>query len=69
MNFTDALGVLEDYDSEGFHNVIENMFDMVLEDTMMFLPHPLTQLEPNLFLKVYAPLYDRVSIPVYVDII
>ena len=50
----DALGVLEDYDSEGFHNVIVNIVDMVLEGAMMFLPHDLTQLKPNIFLKVDA---------------
>ena len=46
----DALVVLEDVDSEGFHNIIVNIIDMVLEEYPMFLPHALSQLEPNIYI-------------------
>ena len=51
MHLIDALGVLENSNSEEFHNIIVNIFDLILEYTSVFLPHALTQLEPNLFLK------------------
>ena len=57
MNLTDVLSVLESYDSEGFHNIIVNIFDVILEDATMFLPHNLPQIEPNIFLRVDAPIY------------
>ena len=60
----DALGVLENSDSKGFHNIIVNIFDMILEDAPMFLPRDLPQLEPNIFFKLYAPFRDWVSKPV-----
>ena len=63
MHITDALGILENYDSEGFHNIIVNIFDMVLEYAPMFLPHALPQLKPNLFLKVNAPVHYQLIIP------
>ena len=51
MHITDALGILENYDSEGFHNIIVNIHYMVLEDAPTFLPHALPQLKQNLFIK------------------
>ena len=63
MNLMDALGIIEDAESKGFHNVIVNIFDMVLEDAPMFLSQYLTQLEPNLFLEFKAPIFNQVHIP------
>ena len=63
----DMLGLLEKSKSKGLHNIIVNIYDKVLEDALMFLPHALPQLEPNIFIKVYAPFHSRVSIPVYAN--
>ena len=63
------LGTLEDSDSEGFHNVIVNIFYMVLEDAPMYLPHALTQLEPNLFNIVEATVLTQVKKPLHVSTI
>ena len=41
MHLTDALGVLDNADYERFHNVILNIFDVVLEDAPMPFPHDL----------------------------
>ena len=67
MHITEVLGILEDADSEGFQNFIVSIFDMVLEDALMFLPHALPQLEPNIFLKFDAPVRAQVSTPVCVS--
>ena len=60
-----ALSILEDAKYKGFQNVIVNILDMVLEDTLTFFPHALPQVEPNLFIKSNEPLHARVSIPIY----
>ena len=67
MHLTDALSILENSDSEGFHHIIMNIFDMILEYTPMFLPHALPQLEPNLLLKFDALIHSQISIPVSVN--
>ena len=46
MHLTYALVVAENFDFEGFHNVIANILHVVLVDNMMLPPHALTQLEP-----------------------
>ena len=50
----DALGVQENSDSERFHNIIVNLFDVILEYTPMFIPHAIPHIKPNTFLKLYA---------------
>ena len=59
----DTLGVLEDDDSEGFQNFIVNIFDMVLEYAPMFLPHAITQLEPNIFIEIKVPIHNHIHPP------
>ena len=41
-----ALGVVEDFNFEEFHNIIANILHMVLVDASVFSPHALSQLEP-----------------------
>ena len=41
-----TLGVAENFDFEGFHNVIADMVHVVLVDTMMLPPHAPPKLEP-----------------------
>ena len=60
LYLTDTHGVLEDANLEGFHNGIMNIFDMVLEDAPIFPLHALSQLEPNIFLEVEAPVRAQV---------
>ena len=64
MHLRDALGVLENYNYEGFQNIIVNIFDVILEYTPMFLPRALPQLETNIFFKVDALIRAQVSISV-----
>ena len=59
----DVLGVLENSDSEGFHNIVVNIFDVILEDAPIYPPHALLELEPNIFLKVKAYVHTQVHIP------
>ena len=54
---------MEDSDSEWFHNVIVNIFDIVLEESTTFLSNAINQLEPNIFLKVKAYVHTQVHIP------
>ena len=58
-----VLGILEDSDSEGFQNVTVNIFDIVLEEALMFLPNSLPQLKANLFLKVESLVCTQLHIP------
>ena len=59
----DVLSVLENSESERIHNVIVGVFDVVLEVLPVFPPHDIYQLEPQLLIKVVAPLRsaDRIS--------
>ena len=52
MHLTDALSVVENADSEWFHNVILNIFDVYLVDAPMPLLYDLIQLKSHLFPKV-----------------
>ena len=52
MHILHALGVAEDFNFEGFHNIIANILHMVLVDASVFSPHALSQIEPQLPLKV-----------------
>ena len=62
----DALGVLGYSDSEGLYNIIVDIFDVVLEDPPMFLPHALPQLKLNILLKVDGIIHSQVIIPVQI---
>ena len=46
MNLTHVLGVAEDFDFEGFHNIIANILHVVLVETPILRPHEIIQLEP-----------------------
>ena len=63
MHIEDVLSVLENSDFEGFHNVIVNIFDVVLVDAMMPLLHSLPQLKLNLIPKVYASIVSQLHNP------
>ena len=45
MHLTYALGISENFDFEGFHNIILNILHMVLVDTPMLPPHEIPQLK------------------------
>ena len=62
MHLTDVLCVLDNYDPERFHNVIANIFDVVLVGAMMLPPHALPQLEQNMFIKFVAPNRSQIHI-------
>ena len=60
MHIMDVLSVMEYYNPEMLHNIIANIFYMVLQGALMLPPHNLTQLEPQLFIKVAAPIWSQV---------
>ena len=62
MHILDAFIVTDNYDSEGFHNIIVNLFDVILKFATMLPPHALSQLEPNILLVVDALVQSNVVI-------
>ena len=58
------LGVADNSDTEGFYNIIANIFQVVLVEAPVITPHALPQLEPKLLLEVDKFIKSQVSIPV-----
>ena len=54
MHLLNTLSVVENSDTKWLHNVITNIFEVVLKDALVLPPHNLSQIEPNIFLKVDA---------------
>ena len=52
MHLPKALDVSEDPETEGFHNIIANILQVVLLDALVLPPHAFPQLEPKLPLEV-----------------
>ena len=46
MHLTHTLGLAEDFEFKGFHNIIKNILHVVLVDTLILPPHALPQIEP-----------------------
>ena len=57
---------MENFGSKGFHNIIVNVFDVILEYTQALLTHALYQLEPKPLLEVDVLVHDQGSITVNV---
>ena len=55
-----ALGVAENFDFEGFHNIIANIFHVVLVDTPIIPRHSPTQIEPEIFIEVYTLIHHDI---------
>ena len=51
---------------EGFHNIITNVFEVVLQYFMIIPPYALSQLESKLLIKVDALVHYQVGIPVII---
>ena len=64
MHLPNALGVVENYDTKGFNNIISNVFQVVMLDAPVIPPHSFPQLEPKLLLEVDAFIKSQVDIPV-----
>ena len=64
MHIPNALSVAEDSETEGFHNIIVNILQVVLVDDLVLPPHAFPQLELKLPLKVYAFINSQVIVPV-----
>ena len=69
MHILYALNVMENFDSEGFCNIIMNIFDVILEYTPVILPHALYQIELKLLIKFDALIHAQLRIPVSVNAI
>ena len=54
MHILNTISVAENYDTDWFHNIIANIFQVVLVDAPVIPPHRLSQLEPKLLLEVNA---------------
>ena len=52
MYLLNALVIVNNSDTEWFHNIISNIFQVVLVDALLLHPHAFLQLEPKLLLKV-----------------
>ena len=52
MHLTYEIGIEENFDFEGFHNIIANILHVILVDTPMIPTHEMHQLEPSLPLEV-----------------
>ena len=55
---------MKNYDSEGFNNIIVNVFNLIMEYTLMLFPHAISQLKPKLLLELNVLVHTQVSIPV-----
>ena len=64
MHLTDAQIVLEYANPKGFHNVILNLFHVILKVGMVILTHALPKLEPGLLLKVIADFRSTDRVPI-----
>ena len=64
MHLYNALDVAENSDTEWFHNIIVNVFQVVLLEASVIPPHALTQLEPNFLLETNTFIKSQVGIPV-----
>ena len=64
MHIHNALGVVDNYDTKWFQNIIVNVFRVVLVDALVIPPHALCQLEPNILLEVDAFIKPQVGTPV-----
>ena len=67
MHLMDELSLLENDDSEGIHNIIVDILDMIMDIWPVFPPHALCQLEPQLLQKVGAPLQSADGVSWSVD--
>ena len=54
MHLLKAFSIAENSNSEGFHNIIVNVFDVILEYALILPLYALSQLKPNLLIKVDA---------------
>ena len=52
MHLSHALGVAENFDFEGPHNIIANILHVVLVEAPVLSPHAFTQLKPQPPLEV-----------------
>ena len=66
MHLLNAFSVTENYDTEGFHNIIANVFEVVLEYATVLPTHALYQLKPNILLGVDIIVQYQVGILVVV---
>ena len=64
MNPLNVFNATENYDLEGFHNIIVNVFKVILEYAPMLPPHTLFQLQPKILLKVDELVQPQVGITV-----
>ena len=64
MHIYNVLGVVENFDSEGLHNIIVDILYVVLVDTPVLSPPAFTQLEPWLPLKVDTIIPSKVCMSV-----
>ena len=60
MHLSNAIGVADNFDAEGLHNITTNVLQMVLVDALVLSPHAFSQLEPYLPLEVDALIHSEV---------
>ena len=62
MHILNALSVMDSCEMEWFHNIIANVFGMILVYTSMYLPHALSQIKPKILIEVNALVQYQVGI-------
>ena len=58
MHIKDVLRVMENAYPEGIHNIIVHIFDVVLKDRPVLPPYTLSQLKPQILIKVGATIHS-----------
>ena len=64
MHLSNNLGVADNFDAEGLHNIIANVFHVVLLDATVLSPHTFTQIKPYLPLKFDTLIHSKVRMSI-----
>ena len=64
MYLSNALGVADNFDFEGLHNIIANIIQVVLVYAPVLSPHKFTKLKPYLPLEVDSIIHSKVRMSV-----
>ena len=64
MHISNALGVAENPDVEGIHNIIVNVLQVVLVDDLVISPYEFCQFEPKFPLEIDTLINYQVCMPV-----
>ena len=64
MHILHAFGIADNSGTEWLHSVILNIVEVFLKDSPVLPPHSLSEIEPNLLLRVDVLFQSQICIPV-----